>query len=279
MLRSIPLHPASASTGLVSAGLRHRAARTGGWITTTLLALFTALAALAASSGPAAAQAGTQTGAQMAADPAATVPVPTQRIIDLVRAALTARSMQGRIEILPGQPDTRLKLAPCNSVEPYLPAGAPAWGRTRVGLRCMQGPVAWNIYLPVTVRVWSEGVVAATALPAGTELTRNDLRVAEIDIAATGTAVFTQAEMLVGRRLTTAVNPGTPLRAELLRVRQWFAAGEPVTLTQRGDGYAVSTQGQALGAGIDGMPVRVRLGSGAVIVGTPVGDRLVEVRS
>ena len=58
-----------------------------------------------------------------------------------------------RIEIEPGQLDPRLKLTPCRRIEPYLPTGSTAWGRTRVGLRCLQGPTRWNVYLPVTVRV------------------------------------------------------------------------------------------------------------------------------
>ena len=44
-----------------------------------------------------------------------------------------------RVEIEPGRLDPRLRLAPCERIEPYLPPGARAWGRSRVGLRCVQG--------------------------------------------------------------------------------------------------------------------------------------------
>jgi flagella basal body P-ring formation protein FlgA len=64
----------------------------------------------------------------------------------------------------------------------------------------------------------------------------------------------------------------------MLRARQWFAAGEPVTVIARGDGFAVSGTGEALGPGVDGQTVRVRTDSGRIVVGTPVGDRRVEVR-
>ena len=75
-----------------------------------------------------------------------------------------------RVEIEPGRLDPRLRLAPCERIEPYLPPGARAWGRSRVGLRCVQGPTPWNVYLPVTVKVFAPAWVAASALPAGSEL-------------------------------------------------------------------------------------------------------------
>ncbi|MEY8879139.1 MAG: flagellar biosynthesis protein FlgA, partial [Leptothrix sp. (in: b-proteobacteria)] len=58
-----------------------------------------------------------------------------------------------RVEVSTGQLDPRLHLAPCQKIEPYVPAGQRLWGRTRVGLRCTAGPVRWNVYLPVTVQV------------------------------------------------------------------------------------------------------------------------------
>jgi flagella basal body P-ring formation protein FlgA len=57
-----------------------------------------------------------------------------------------------RVEIEPGRLDPRLRLAPCERIEAFLPPGARAWGRTRVGLRCAQGPTPWNVYLPVTLK-------------------------------------------------------------------------------------------------------------------------------
>ena len=49
------------------------------------------------------------------------------------------------------------------------------------GLRCVQGPLLWNVYLPITAKVYGRTLVATTALPAGALLTADDLRVAEID--------------------------------------------------------------------------------------------------
>ncbi|NZD58911.1 hypothetical protein HZU83_19715 [Sphaerotilus montanus] len=43
------------------------------------------------------------------------------------------------MEVLPGQLDPRLRLAPCQQIDAYLPPGSTPWGRTRVGLRCPSG--------------------------------------------------------------------------------------------------------------------------------------------
>lgn len=207
--------------------------------------------------------------------------LPTREIVDLARAAVpqAPQAVPTRVEIVPGQLDPRLKLAPCQQIEPYLPAGTTLWGPGRVGLRCVRGSVPWNVYLPITVKVWRQAVVATSALPAGAEIGPNDLALAEVDIAASPSPVFTDPAPLAGRRLTAAVTPGTALRQQHLGQRLWFAAGETVTLAVQGEGFTASTEGQALNPGVDGQPVRVRVGSGRVITGLPTGTRRVEVRS
>ena len=44
-----------------------------------------------------------------------------------------------------------------------------------------------------------------------------------------------------------------------------------------GSGYAVSGEGQALQAGLEGQEVRVRFESGRIVTGRPVAERRVEV--
>jgi flagellar basal body P-ring formation protein FlgA len=178
-----------------------------------------------------------------------------------------------RVEIEPGRLDPRLRLAPCERIEPYLPPGARAWGRSRVGLRCVQGPTAWNVFLPVTVKVFAPAWVAAAALPAGTVLQPGQLQQAEVDWAAAATPPLADAAALLGRQLA----PGAPVRSADLRQRQWFAAGDTVQLVARGSGFSVGGEGQAITPGIEGQPVRVRTGNGRVLSGVAVGRNRVEL--
>ncbi len=183
-----------------------------------------------------------------------------------------------RVEIEAGRLDPRLRLAPCQRIEPHLPPGARAWGRTRVGLRCVEGPTLWNVYLPVTVRVFAPGVVAAAALPGGTALRAEHLSMADVDWAEGRSPAVAQASRLVGRTLLRPLAAGTPVRQDDLKQRQWFVAGDTVQLVARGRGFSVAGEGRALSAGIEGRPVRVRTDSGRVLSGQAVGLNRVEVQ-
>lgn len=181
-----------------------------------------------------------------------------------------------RLEIEVGQLDARLRLAPCNRIEPYVPTGSRLWGRTRIGLRCTEGVTPWNVYLPLTVKVFGPGVTSAAALPAGAVLTAADVQTAEVDLAARGTPIVNPADA-VGRTLARPLVPGQSLRAGDLRKRQWFAAGETVHITAVGPGFSVSGEGQALGPGYEGQAARVRTESGRIVVGQPVAERRIEI--
>jgi flagella basal body P-ring formation protein FlgA len=181
------------------------------------------------------------------------------------------------VEVEVGQLDARLRLAPCQRVEPYLPAGASPWGRTRVGLRCLQGTTRWNVYLPVTVKAFGRALVAAAALPAGTVLAAQDLREEEVDFAAGPGNAIADAAAAVGRALARPLAAGEPLHATDLKARQYFAAGQTVQVVAVGDGYQVSSEGQALSPGLEGRPVRVRTDSGRVVSGVAVAENRVEI--
>lgn len=195
--------------------------------------------------------------------------------------ALTHQQMRApagaRVEIEAGSLDSRLRLAPCAKIEPYLPSSSRPWGRTRVGLRCVSGPVRWNVYLPVTVRVYAPAVVLRDARPAGTRLEAGDLEIAEVDIASASSPTFGNLEDVTGRTLATPLAGGAPVRADHLRLRQWFNAGDTVTIVASGPGYSVSGEGTALGHGLEGQSVRVRTDNGRVITGWASGQRRVEV--
>lgn len=195
--------------------------------------------------------------------------------------AQAARNLQrpgARVEVTVGQLDPRLRLAPCQRTEAYLPAGQRALGRTRVGLRCVEGPTAWNITVPVTVSLFAPAWVLAEPLPAGARLQAEHFTMGEIDHGSLPpSARLPDPETLIGRELTRPLLGGSPVAASDVRQRQWFAAGETVQVIARGAGFAVATDGEALTAGTEGQPVRVRTASGRIVSGRAVADRQVEV--
>ena len=182
-----------------------------------------------------------------------------------------------RIEVVLGQLDPRLKLAPCQQIVPYLPAGARPLGRTRVGLRCASGPSRWNVSLAVAVRVWAPSLVAATALPIGTVLLARHLVTAEVDLAERADAAVSQTNTAIGRTLARSLAAGEALRHGDLKTRLWFNTGDTVRIIAVGPGYAISSEGQAQSPGLDGQSARVRTDSGRVVTGIATGDRRIEL--
>lgn len=215
--------------------------------------------------------------APAAGAPAVAVPA------DAVRSLASAAASQGlqgraRVEVQVGELDPRWRLAPCARVEPFLPPGHRPWGRTRVGLRCVEGRHRWSVTLPVQVSVFVAGVVASQALPAGTTLAPGHLADQEVDWALHGPSTLTRPETLVGRVLQRPVNSGQTLSGTDLRPRQWFAAGDRVRLVAQGEGFRVESEGVAVTPGVEGQLARVRSASGRILVGRPLapGEVLVQ---
>jgi flagella basal body P-ring formation protein FlgA len=190
-------------------------------------------------------------------------------------AAATKRPW--RVEVTLGQLDPRLKLAPCDKVHVYVPAGMQMWGKTRVGLRCEQGAVRWNVFWPVTVKVWGQALVATAPLRPGNLINLQDLRVAEVDLAAQTSPAVTRVTDIVGRTVMRPIESGQGLRQDDLKARRWFAAGDMVQLTVRGEGFQVAAEGTALTPGDEGRCARIRTDNGRVVCGQPVGERRVEL--
>jgi len=182
-----------------------------------------------------------------------------------------------RVEVVVGQLDPRLHLAPCERIEPYLPPNARMWGRSRIGLRCTRGPVAWNVYLPITVKAWGRALVMPTGAQAGSVVEESELDEADVDLAEEASPVVIDRRLIAGHTLTQSLRPGQAIRQAHLKARQWFAAGDSVRVVAVGAGFTTESVGQAVTHGIEGQPARVRIESGAVVTGAPAGVRRMEL--
>jgi len=201
-------------------------------------------------------------------------------LLDHVRALALGKAAESggsRVEVTIGQLDPRLHLAPCQNIEPYLPPGVRLWGKARIGLRCKTGPTPWNVYLPVTVKVFGRALVVPAGAAAGSVLAEADLAEAEVDLAEEFTPALVDPRLAVGRTLAQNLRPGQTLRQTHIKSRQWFVAGETVRVIATGAGFALESEAQALSNGIEGQPARVRTESGRVLTGLPSGERRVEV--
>ncbi|MCW5669843.1 MAG: flagellar basal body P-ring formation protein FlgA [Hydrogenophaga sp.] len=182
-----------------------------------------------------------------------------------------------RTEVVMGTLDTRLRLAPCAKVEPHLPAGSRLWGRSRIGLRCVEGPSRWNVYVPVTVRAFGPAWVIKRPVDAGATLTQEDAELAEVDWAASPVTVLARPEMWVGQQTAFALTPGLAIRQNMVRPSKAFAAGDQVRVNSSGTGFSISVTGLALTAGLVGQSARIRLPGGRVVTGLVQEDQTVEM--
>lgn len=194
------------------------------------------------------------------------------------QAAQAALPPQGRVLIELGDPDPRLRLAPCTRTEAFLPAGTRLWGRSRLGLRCVQGAVKWAISLPLQVRVFAPAWVAVQPLPAGSALQPGQLRREIVELSASSSPAWLQESPPLERELARPLQAGEALRLQHLKPRQWFAAGDTVRLLLAGDGFSVRAEARALSVGLEGQSSRLRLDNGRVLQAWPVAERQAEVQ-
>ena len=199
------------------------------------------------------------------------------RVLTLAEQSSQQAAPGLRVQVRVGSLDPRLKLAPCTAVQPYLPPGTRLWGPARIGLRCTDPGVRWNVFLPLTVDVFGPGLVAQGPLAAGAVIGAADLKPGTVNLSATASTAVAAPELAVGRMLARPLAAGDTLREQDLRARQWFAAGDTVRIVAGGTGWRIDSEGQALGPGIEGQSVRVRTESGRIVSGIAVADRRVEV--
>ena len=117
-----------------------------------------------------------------------------------------------RMEVLIGELDTRLRLAPCQRIEPYVPAGMRLWGNSRLGLRCLEGPVRWNVFLPVTVKAWGQAWLLKHPVSTGATVTAADVVRGEADWAAQPSPVVLDLAQWAGQSAAMPLSAGQPLR-------------------------------------------------------------------
>lgn len=182
-----------------------------------------------------------------------------------------------RYSVEVGAADGRLRLAPCKNVEAYLPPGARLWGRNRVGVRCVDGVTRWNITLPVQVQAWGKAWVMRSHISVGTTLTASDVLEQEVDWAEENRSVLSDPSLWEGQTAARLLTTGQTLRDGMVRPTQVFQAGATVKVVAQGPGFQISSEAQALSAGVVGQTARVRMENGRVTSGLVLDVRTVEI--
>lgn len=202
----------------------------------------------------------------------------TQQWVEQMLAQLPADARGPlRMEVSVGALDSRLRLAPCNQVEPYLPPNTQLWGRARLGLRCVDGATRWSVFLPITVKAFGPAWVLRGQVAQGAVLTAADAEQSEVDWAEDRSPVLADPALWVGSIATRSYMPGQAIRQSMVRPPLAFQAGAQVRVLAQGSGFSVSSDAQALSVGVVGQSARVRMDNGRILTGTVLDARTVEV--
>lgn len=184
--------------------------------------------------------------------------------------------LPGKVDIAVTPADSRLNLAACAALEPFLPPGGRVWGKTTVGMRC-NAPSAWTIYMQAHVRVTGDYFATAAPLKQGQSIGQQDLVKQQGDLTALPPGIITDPAQAVGRTLTMSLGAGIPLRLDALRAQQAVQQGQVVKVISAGPGFSVSAEARALAGGAEGQIVQARTASGQVISGVAKAGGVVEV--
>lgn len=201
---------------------------------------------------------------------------PPDRTIEVLLERETV-GINGRVEIVVGQLDPRLTLAPCDRIEPFLPPGTRAWGRINVGMRCREG-ASWTVFVPVTIKVFGNALTAKKTLTFGTAPADNDVASVESELSREPGTPVTDLKQIEGRVLAKAVYAGQILRMEQFRAAPAVSQGDQVKVVAIGAGFSVSAEGEALAHALDGQNVRVKTETGRIVSGVARTGRVVELR-
>lgn len=217
-------------------------------------------------------------GAVAGQDQAALIAEQSQVWLDqTVAAARPTGSAPLRMVVQVGALDSRLNLAPCGQVEPYLPAGVRLWGKTRIGLRCVDGVARWNVFLPVHVQAFGQTWVMRSDVASGSQLSLDNAELVEVDWAQENASVLADPARWVGQTATRTLRTGQALRHGMVKPSQVFQAGSMVRIVAQGPGFTVTSDGQALSAGVVGEMARVRIDNGRILSGVVLDMRTVRV--
>jgi flagella basal body P-ring formation protein FlgA len=182
----------------------------------------------------------------------------------------------GKVEINVHPIDKNLKLSYCPSPQVFFPSNSKAWGKTTVGIQCGQ-PNPWNIYVEANVSIIGDYVVAANNLMQGQSLTSSDLILQKGDLTTLPTGFFTDTSVAVGRVARVSLASGSVMKQEMLKMPVVIVQGQNVRVNGVGQGFSVSTEGQALTNAAEGDLVKVRVQNGTIISGTAKNNGQIEV--
>jgi flagella basal body P-ring formation protein FlgA len=154
--------------------------------------------------------------------------------------------------------DPRLRLAPCGqSPEARLESNAITRGRALVRVAC-RAPVAWSVFVPVSVESEASVRVLRANLPRGATISEDDAPPQRRRFSGLSENYVKSGDPLTGYRLRRPVAAGSVLARDALEPAPVVHRGAQVTVRAESAGFRIETSGKALADAAPGQRVRVQ---------------------
>jgi flagella basal body P-ring formation protein FlgA len=170
------------------------------------------------------------------------------RINEIVKNFLT-QSIQtasdDSLEVTVNQANMAINVPVCNKdIIPSYPADANKEQVTSVKLSC-NGSSAWNIIVPVDVRILSKVLVARHTMAAKETISDDDLDYALYDKNKLYNGFFTKKEDVAGTQTAYIVTAGTVLNKKNIQLPVLVSRNQAITIVAQANSIIVSMQGIA----------------------------------
>jgi flagella basal body P-ring formation protein FlgA len=113
------------------------------------------------------------------------------------------------------------------------------------------------MFLPVSVTITGDAMVAARTLGRGERLTESALRTDTVVVNSIRRGTITSEDQLVGMEMRRGVNAGTVFTPDLLLTPAAIERGDHVIISARSGNFSVNSRGKALASGGIGEQVLV----------------------
>ena len=168
------------------------------------------------------------------------------------------------------------RLADCDDPAAFLPPGARLRSGMNVGVRCTV-PQVWTTYVPVSIQMDVTYLVAARSIAADQPIGPDDIEARLVDLGRLPAQAVRQASELEGMVATNRINAGSVFKTSALRSPLSVVRGQQVRIVANGNGFSVSSEGQAMATAGPGSTVQVRTKSGQMVSGVVRHAGLVEI--
>lgn len=155
--------------------------------------------------------------------------------------------------------DRRLQLVACDQpLQSTLPANVTLGPRLNVRVACTSGFVQWSVTVPVAVSTETAVVVTNRALPMGSAVGPEDVRLETRRFPGTSRCCATTIESVVGLLVRRSLSAETVLPMDALDRPPAIRRGEVVVVVAALPGVEIRSSGVALADARTGETVRIR---------------------